>query len=71
MQPTTSHLEHTSDTGDGFTTGQISNVDEGVVEGGEDVSNTKDELTLTDLGAQGHSFRLLLGSGTLGLYQHL
>lgn len=37
-------LHTTGDTGDGFTAGQIGNVDEGVVEGGEDTGNAEDEL---------------------------
>lgn len=37
-------LHSTGDTGDGFTAGQIGDVDEGVVEGGEDTSNAEDEL---------------------------
>lgn len=37
-------LHTTGDTGDGFTAGQIGDVDEGVVEGGEDTSNAEDEL---------------------------
>ena len=39
----------TSDAGNGFLARQISHVDESVVEGGEDVSNTEDKLTLSDL----------------------
>jgi hypothetical protein len=61
---------HTSgDTRDGFATGEIGNVDEGIVEGGEDVSNAKNLLVTTDLGAEGDVF-LDLGSGLglLGLY---
>jgi hypothetical protein len=37
-------LHSTGDTGDGFTAGQIGDVDEGVVEGGEDTGNAEDEL---------------------------
>lgn len=37
-------LHTTGDTGDGFTAGQIGNVDEGIVEGGEDTGNAEDEL---------------------------
>lgn len=58
---------HTSDTGNGFTTGKIGDMDEGVVEGGEDVGNAKDEFTFTDLGTKGNVFGGLLGSSTLGL----
>lgn len=38
-------LHATGDTADGLTAGQIGDVDEGVVEGGEDTSNAEDELT--------------------------
>lgn len=37
-------LHTTGDTADGFTAGQIGNVNEGVVERGEDTGNAKDEL---------------------------
>lgn len=39
-------LHATGDTGDGFAAGQIGDVDEGVVEGGKDAGNAKDELAL-------------------------
>jgi hypothetical protein len=39
-------LHSTGDTGDGFAAGQIGDVDEGVVERGEDAGNAKDELAL-------------------------
>ena len=44
---------------------EIGDVDEGVVEGGEDASDAEDELTLTDIGSEGD---VLLGStgGFLG-----
>jgi len=37
---------YTGDTGDGFAARKIGNVDEGVVEGGEDTGNAEDKLTL-------------------------
>lgn len=37
-------LHSTGNTGDGFTAGQIGNVDEGIVEGGEDTGDTENEL---------------------------
>jgi hypothetical protein len=39
-------LHATSHTGDGFAAGQIGDVDEGVIEGGKDAGNAKDELAL-------------------------
>jgi hypothetical protein len=39
----------TSDTGDGFPTRQISDMDKGVVERGIDVGNAENELSLSDL----------------------
>jgi hypothetical protein len=39
-------LHAAGDTGDGFAAGQIGDVDEGVVEGGENAGNAKDELAL-------------------------
>lgn len=39
-------LHSTGDTGDGFAAGQIGDVDEGVVEGGEDAGNAENELAL-------------------------
>jgi hypothetical protein len=39
-------LHATGDTGDGFAAGQISDVDEGVVERSENAGNTEDELAL-------------------------
>ena len=40
-------LHAAGDTGDGFAAGKIGDVDEGVVEGGEDASDAEDELTCT------------------------
>jgi hypothetical protein len=45
-------LHATSDTRDGFAARQIGDVDEGVVERGEDAGNAEDELALTDLGTK-------------------
>ena len=42
-------LHATGDTGDGLAAGQIGDVDEGVVEGGEDAGNAEDELALLSL----------------------
>jgi hypothetical protein len=39
-------LHATGDTGDGFAARQIGDVDEGVVEGGEDAGNAENELAL-------------------------
>ena len=45
---------------DGLPAGEVGDVDEGVVEGGEDVGDTEDELAVPDLGAQA-DLDLLLG----------
>ena len=45
-------LHATGDTRDGFAARQIGDVDEGVVERGEDAGNAEDELALTDLGTK-------------------
>jgi hypothetical protein len=42
----------TSHTGDGFLARKISDVNEGVVEGGVDVGNAEDQLSLCDLGPE-------------------
>jgi hypothetical protein len=55
-------LHASGDTGDGLTTGQIGDVDEGIVEGGEDVGNAENLLITTDLGTEGDVF-LNLGGG--------
>ena len=44
-------------------------MDESVVEGCVDASNTEDKLALSDLGAEGDSFGLS-GSGLLGRLHH-
>ena len=46
-------LHASGNTGDGFTASQISDVNEGIVEGGEDVGNTEDLLVTADLGTEG------------------
>lgn len=61
-------LHTTSDTADGLTAGKIGDVDEGIVEGGEDTGNAEDELALADLGTQGDV--LLGGTDGLGLGRH-
>lgn len=45
----------TGDTNDGFLARQISHMDKSIVEGGEDVSNAKDEFTLCDLRTERNS----------------
>jgi hypothetical protein len=44
----------TSDTADRFTSAEIGDVDEGVVEAGEDAGNAKNELAFPNLGPQGN-----------------
>ena len=53
-------LHAAGDTADGLAPGQVGDVHEGVVEGGVDVSHTKDELTFLDLGSK-RDLDLLLG----------
>ena len=43
----------TGDTGDGFLARQISDVDKGIVERGEDMGNAENEFALSDLGTEG------------------
>jgi hypothetical protein len=67
MAPRQSKDEHgmqilTSDTRDGFTTGQISDVDESVVETGVDTGNTENLLAVTGVGAE---LDVFLGSNFL------
>ena len=52
-------LHTTGDSGNGFTTGEIGDVDESVVEGGEDVGDTEDELALSNLGTERNGLFLL------------
>lgn len=52
-------LHAAGDTGDGFAATEIGNVDEGIVEGGKDTGNAKDELAITDGRTEGD---VLLGS---------
>ena len=56
----------TGDTGDGFLARQIGDVDEGVVERGEDVSNTKDKLAISDLRAERDGSGFLRGFRNFG-----
>ena len=58
----------TSDTGDGLLARQIGDMDEGVVEGGVDVSDTEDELALSNLGTE-RDGGFFLGLGLLGRLQ--
>ena len=51
LQPDKSSVR-TSDTGDGLLAGEIGDMDESVVERGVDVSDTKDELSLSNLGTE-------------------
>lgn len=56
-------LHTTGDTADGFATTQIGDVDEGIVEGGEDTGNAENELAIS--GQRAESDVLLSGSGLL------
>jgi hypothetical protein len=44
--------EHTGNTDNGLLAGQISDMDESIVERREDVRDTKNELALSDLGTE-------------------
>jgi len=55
-------LHTTSNSGDGFAATEIGDVDEGIVEGGENSGDTEDELTLSDLGAEGDVLLRCTGS---------
>lgn len=44
------------DANDGFPSGQIGDMDKGVIEGGKDASNTKDEFAGTGTGSEGNVF---------------
>jgi hypothetical protein len=55
-------LHTTSDTRDSFTTREISNVNESIVERSKDVSNTEDELTFTNLRTESDLFNNLRGN---------
>ena len=57
--------KRTSDTGDGLLAGEISDMDEGVVERGVDVSDTENELALSNLGPERDGC-FLLGLDLLG-----
>jgi hypothetical protein len=56
------NLHTTSDTRDSFTTGKIGNVNESIVERSEDVGNTENEFTFTNLGAESDLFNNLRGN---------
>ena len=58
-------MKRTSDTGDGLLAGEIGDMDEGVVERGVDVSDTENELALSNLGPERDGC-LLLGLDLLG-----
>merc|ERR1711939_43223 len=60
-------LHSTGDTGDGFAATEISDVDECVVERGKDTGYAKDELSISDLGAEGD---VLLGGSCGFLWWH-
>jgi hypothetical protein len=52
-------MAYTSDAADGFTTGQISDVNEGVIERGVDVRDAENEFSFSDLRTEGYSLFLL------------
>ena len=60
-------LHATSDTADGLAAAEIGNVDEGVVEAGEDASDAEDELTCNLLGGGAQ----ILGFARAGEPYHL
>lgn len=47
-------LHTTSDSGNGLTAGEISDVDESIVEGCKDSGNAENELSLSGLGTEGN-----------------
>lgn len=49
----------TGDPDDGFLARQIGDMNKGIVEGGEDVCNSKNQLSFSDLGAEGNNFLFL------------
>lgn len=51
-------MSRTSNTRDGFLAGQIGDMNEGVIEGGEDVGNAEHVFALCDLGAERDVFFL-------------
>jgi hypothetical protein len=59
----------TSDTADGFLSRDIGDMDKGVVEGSEDVGNTKDQLSFLDVRSEGDDLFVLGGSGFLGFWR--
>lgn len=58
----------TSDTGDGFPTRQIGDVDKGIVERGVDVGNAENELSLSNLRTERDSGFFLGGLLLWSLY---
>lgn len=58
--------DRTSDAGDGLLAGQIGDVNEGIVERGEDVGYAEDKLALSDLGAERDGVLLLLNLDFFG-----
>jgi hypothetical protein len=56
------NLHTTSNTRDGFTTREIGNVNESIVERSKDVGNAENEFTFTDLGAKSDLFNNLRGN---------
>lgn len=56
----------TSNAGNGLTSRKIGDMDEGVVEGGEDASNTENELALSNLGTERNGVLGGLGLDFLG-----
>lgn len=59
-------LHTTGNTGDGLLTGEIGDVNEGIVEGGENVSYSEDKLTLFGVGAEGGGLSNGSSGGLLG-----
>jgi hypothetical protein len=62
-------LHTTSDTRDSFTTREISNVNESIVERSKDVSNTENELTFTNLRTESDLFNNLGGNLLVRLWK--
>merc|ERR1719509_240940 len=59
LVPVSLHLHAASNSGDGFTARQVGDVDESVVERGEDVSHSEHKLTFANLGTKGNLDLLL------------
>ena len=58
-------MSRTSDTGNSLLARQIRDVDEGIIEGSIDVSDTENELALSDLGTELNGGFFLRGLGLL------